>query len=162
MSMVGISLGSVCHLKPRLPKDIGITVLEPPGESLYETILSSHKPLNRIYLTAFSFEDLELQTYCQTKDIYEAAAEQGAEIVPYTTALQIPAELPTMFHPGFIARVCGKKLPFKKCLIGVEPITGSDGQQYVIELSDGTFRFRRASPYDEWPDDVWWVFATWS
>ena len=109
MTLVGIPLGAVSLLHPKRLEDIGIEIREPPGQALYEQVRHiNDNPKRRIGLTAFSLRDLGLDTYCQTKDIYEAAETEGTEMVPYSTALQIQVEHPTLFHPGLWASVCGK------------------------------------------------------
>ncbi len=160
MTLIGIPLFSISGQRKERLEDHGIIINDPEGGALYQKLLKTEDdPRRRIHLTVFSLEDLDLLPNCLTREVYEAATEEGAEPIPYTTALQIHIEHPTMFNPGLIARLCGRKLPFRKCLLGIKPIIGPSGQQYVIELSMGQLAFRRADPSTVWPDDVYWVFA---
>jgi hypothetical protein len=66
-----------------------------------------------------------------------------------------------MFYPNLWERICGMKLPFRSCILGVTPLTGPSGRQYVVELTaEHIFRFRAADPMVRWSKDEYWVFKT--
>ena len=111
-------------------------------------------------LSYYTLGDLGIPHGSATPDVFDAAIESGAKVVPYSIALRALVENPSAFKNNFRRRMFGKTVPFQSCLIGVQPLISDSGRKYVVELSEKHFRFRPAGKDERWGDYEYWVFAT--
>lgn len=160
--MLGKHLFSVLGERHCVPLEKhGIAVQDEDGGALYQKIIASKYDFDRrCTLSYCSLEDLELPQGSTTKEIYVAAEELGADMVPYNIALQLQIQRPRLFNPNFWHRLLGEKFPFTSCLLGIKPLVGTNGTQYVVEIEDGIFRFKTANESTRWSNQEYWVFVT--
>jgi hypothetical protein len=125
----------------------------PQIEALQDDVLSNCQ------LSYYSLADLGLQHGSTTPEIFNAAIDLGAQVVPYGAALRTLIEHPDTFKNNLLRRLFGKALPFESCLIGVKPLVSDRGRKYVVELAPRHFRFRLADEDERWGDYEYWVFA---
>jgi hypothetical protein len=141
-------------------KSSGISVEDREGD-LYPQIRSLRDDSPELCsLSYYTLSDLELPHGSATPDIFDAAIENGAKIVPYGIALRTLVEYPGAFKNNWLRRLFSKTVPFESCLIGVKPLISNRGRKYVVELAPNHFRFRLADEDERWGDYEYWVFAT--
>ena len=110
-------------------------------------------------LSYYSHGDLKLPYASPTPDIFDAAIESGANIVPYGITMRTLIQHPKAFRNGLLTRLFGRPVPFKSCLIGIKPLVGRSGRKYVVELAEKHFRFRMADEDVYFSDQEFWAFA---
>ncbi len=110
-------------------------------------------------LSFYTLSDLSLPPGSTTPEIFNAAIDLGARVVPYSIALRTLLEYPGAFKNNWLRRLFGKAVPFESCLIGVKPLISDSGRKYVVELAPNHFRFRLAGEDERWGDYEYWAFA---
>ena len=139
-------------------RQMGISVED--REGIFPQIECQQDDSNQRHrLSYYSLADLGLPHGSATPEIFNAAVESGAGIVPYSAALRLLIQHPDAFKNSFFKRLFGKTVPFESCLIGIKPLISSRGRMYVVELAPKHFRFRIAGEDERWPDYEYWVFA---
>lgn len=128
---------------------------------LYDAVAVHHEDCYgaNFSLSYYSLADLGLPHGSTTPEIFDAAIEGGAKVVPCGIALRTLIEYPGAFKNNFLRRFLGKVPPFQSCLLGIKPIISERGRKYVVELAEKHFRFRLAGEDERWPDYEYWVFA---
>lgn len=138
----------------------GISIEDREGTLYNQIRFCSEDHLETCGLSYYSLADLGLPHGSKTPDIFNAAIERGAKIVPNNIALLTLIQHPNAFQNGFFKRLLRRNVPFESCLLGIKPLTGHSGRKYVVELAEKHFRFRLAEEDERWPDYEYWIFAS--